>query len=74
MKLSEMKPEQDGIVQSINGNHHFLTRSISIGIVEGSSIKIVQSDKNQPVLFYCRNSLLALARKDAEKIEVEVKH
>ena len=71
MKLSEAKAGDCGVVQTVSGSHHLISRLIGIGIVEGSRIQLVQNQKNQPVLFYCRESIIALSKQDCEGIEIE---
>ena len=48
-----------------------LSRLIGVGLAEGALLQIVQNEKGQPVLFYCRDSVIALSEKDCKKIEVE---
>lgn len=45
MKLSEATPGYVGCVSSVAGNHHLLSRLIGIGIVEGSTIQVIQNKK-----------------------------
>lgn len=46
MKLSEATPGYVGCVSSVAGNHHLLSRLIGIGIVEGSTIQVIQNKKD----------------------------
>ena len=71
MKLSEANAGYCGTVSSVSGSHHLLSRLIGIGIVEGSAVQVIQTLKGQPVLFYCRDSVIALSKKDCEGIEIE---
>ncbi len=71
MKLSEANAGYTGYVSSVNGSHHLLSRFIGIGIVEGSPVQVIQNLKGQPVLFYCRDSIVALSKKDCDKIEIK---
>lgn len=70
MKLSEAKSGYCGTVCSVSGNRHLLSRLIGIGIVEGSKISVIQNLKEEPVLFYCRDSVIALSKQDCEGIEM----
>ncbi len=70
MKLSEAKAGYNVRVTSISGNHHLLSRLIGIGLAEGIKITVLQNIKGQPVIFYCRDSMIALSPKDCNKIEV----
>lgn len=71
MKLTETKPDQYGTVRKIGGDTHFLNRVTSIGITEGTKFQTVRNDRKMPVLLYLRETLIALNRDDAERIEVE---
>ena len=71
MKLNEMKANSQGTVKSLTGDNRFLKRITSIGLIEGAKFQVVKNDKKMPVLIYVRETLLALNRKDSEKIEAE---
>ena len=72
MKLNELKEGSVAKVFSLDTDMHLLSRVTSIGVTEGTTIQVVKNDKNMPLLIYVRETLLALNRKDCEKIEVEV--
>ncbi len=58
-------------VLGMNGGLRLLTRLSSVGIVPGSVVKVERNDKNRPVLVYGRDTLLALNREEAGRIQVE---
>ncbi len=70
MKLSEMRASTHGTVKSLWRDERFLSRITSIGLTEGADFQVVKNDRKMPVLVYVRETLLALNRKDCEKIEV----
>ncbi len=70
MKLSEMKTGTHGTVKSLGRDERFLSRITSIGLTEEAPFQVVKNDRKMPVLVYVRETLLALNRKDCEKIEV----
>ncbi|MDO5132324.1 MAG: FeoA family protein [Eubacteriales bacterium] len=72
MKLTETKADQHGSIREIKGDAHFMNRVTSIGITEGAAFQTVRNDKKMPVLIYLRETLIALNREDAERIEVEI--
>ncbi|MBQ8995994.1 MAG: ferrous iron transport protein A [Oscillospiraceae bacterium] len=72
MRLTETKPDQEGKITAIGGDPHFISRITSIGITESTPFQTVKNDKKMPVLVYLRETLIALNRKDAERIEVTV--
>ncbi len=73
MKLSETKKDTHGTVKRIEGDAHFASRVTAIGMTEGVPFQTVRNNKRMPVLVYLRETLIALNRADAERIEVEVK-
>ncbi len=72
MKLTETGANAHGLVAHIQGDAHFINRVTSIGITEGAAFQTVRNDRKMPVLLYCRETLIALNRADAERIEVAV--
>ena len=70
MKLSEMKVNACGKVKDLKGDTRFLNRINSVGLNEGAAFQVVKNDRKMPVLVFVRETLLALNRKDCEKIEV----
>ena len=71
MKLTEMKRDTFGKVESLKNDERFLKRITSIGLTEGTSFQVVKNDRKMPVLVYVRESLIALNRNDCESIEVK---
>lgn len=70
MKLSEVKTGKHGLIGSLGHDERFLNRIISIGLTEGAKFQVVKNDRKMPVLVYVRETLLALNRKDCDKIEI----
>lgn len=70
MKLSQAAAGCKGTVTKVEGSHHLLLHLVSIGIVEGSRLEVLQNEPKQPVLFYCRDSVIALAKQDCAGIEL----
>ncbi len=73
MKLTETTPDTFGIIKNISGDEHFINRITSIGITHGVRFQTIKNDKRMPVLVYLRETLIALNRNDAERIEVTVR-
>ncbi len=71
MKLTETRPDQYGVIRKIDGDAHFMSRITAIGVTEGTAFQTVRNDRKMPVLVYLRETLIALNRTDAERIEVE---
>ncbi len=72
MKLTETAPDQFGVIRKISGDAHLISRITAIGITEGTGFQTVRNDRKMPVLLYLRETLVAVNRKDAEGIEVEL--
>ena len=73
MKLSQTAPDTFGVIKKIDGDEHFINRITSIGITHGVEFQTIKNDKRMPVLVFLRETLIALNRSDAERIEVTVK-
>ena len=71
-KLSALKEKTKAKVIEILGDTHFQSRIISIGITVGSEIEVIHNYKKQPVLMYCRNTTIAVNKKEADKIMMEI--
>lgn len=71
-KLSELEKGAYGVVTAISGDTHFQSRITSIGLTVGSKIEVIQNPKKQPPLLYCRDTMVAINKKESDKIMVEV--
>lgn len=71
MKLKEASPGFSGVITAIDGDTRFLSRITSIGLTIGCAVEVMRNEKNQPLLITGRDSLIALNRKDCDKIEVK---
>lgn len=71
-KLSDVAEHQKVKIISIDGDTRFLTRITSIGLTVGGIVQMVSNQKKRPLLVYSRNTLIAVNRKESEKIVVEV--
>ncbi|MGL6200476.1 MAG: FeoA family protein [Lachnospiraceae bacterium] len=71
-KLSELKTGSSGTVVRISGDTHFQSRITAIGLTVESRLEVIQNHKNQPVLLYSRDTMIAINKKDSEKVMVEV--
>ena len=63
-KLTNLKDETKGKVAEIIGDIHFQSRITSIGVTVGSEIEVIQNYKKQPVLIYCRDTMIAVNKKE----------
>ena len=67
-RLSTLKEKTKGKVVEIIGDTHFQSRIISIGITVGSDVEVIQNYKKQPILIYCRDTMIAVNKIEAESI------
>lgn len=72
MKLTELDEELYATVKSIEGDRRYLSRITSIGINIGCKLKMIKNVPSRPLLVYCRDTTIALNRKESENIQVEV--
>lgn len=69
-KLTDAKPGENGLITRIIGDERFLGRVTSMGLTIGCPIEILQNEKKQPVLIFGRDTMIALNRKECEKIMI----
>jgi ferrous iron transport protein A len=71
-RLSDVQTGNIVKVQEIHGDERLISRTSSMGIIVGSRIEILQNEKKQPLLLFCRDTMIAVNRKECEKIEVQM--
>ena len=71
MCLSEMKENQKGLIQKINGDSRFVSRVVSMGLPPSSPFLVLQNDGRSPVLLYSHDTMIAINRKECAQIDVE---
>lgn len=70
MNLSEVAPGKKVSISAIDGDIRFLSRITSIGLTVGCQIQVLQNEKRQPILIYGRDTMVALNRRECEKIQI----
>lgn len=68
--LSETKPGNRYYVMEIKDEARLINRLSSMGLMCGSAIEVCQNHKKQPVLIFTRDTLVAIGRKESQKIVV----
>ena len=71
-KLTELQNGQKARITAVDGDRRYLTRITSIGLNIGCEIEMLQNVKKRPLLVYGRDTMIALNRKESERISVEV--
>lgn len=69
-KLSEMPAGAKGRIEALEGDSRFMSRVISMGLTIGCPIEVLQNEKKQPILIFGRDTMVALNRKECEKIRI----
>lgn len=70
-KLSEIPAGTKGRIASLDGEGRFLSRMTSMGLTIGCPIEVLQNEKRQPLLVFGRDTMVALNRRECEKIMVQ---
>lgn len=68
--LSGATPGKSYVVEEIKDEARLVNRLSSMGLMCGSRFEVCQNHKKQPVLIFNRDTLLAIGRKESEKIMV----
>lgn len=71
-KLTKLKNGQKARIAAVDGDRRYLSRITSIGLNIGCEIEMLQNVKHCPLLVYGRDTMIALNRKESERISVEV--
>ncbi len=58
-------------IVGIEGDIRFLSRITAIGLTIGCEVEIIENHKGRPLLFYERDSMVAVNRRDSEQVVVE---
>ena len=68
--LSEVPAGTRGEILSLEGDGRFMSRIVAMGLTVGCRVEVLQNEKKQPVLIYGRDTVIALNRKECEKIRI----
>ena len=72
VKLNEVSAGQKAVVADVCGDSRFLSRIVSIGLTPGCKIEMLHNEGKLPLLFYGRDTVIALNREESKDIAVEV--
>lgn len=70
LTLSEAQPGNRYRVMEIKDEARLVNRLLSMGLLCESQIEVCQNNKNQPVLIFARDTLVAIGREESKKIIV----
>jgi ferrous iron transport protein A len=70
--LNKQKENSSCTIRDFRGDSRFISRITAIGLTVGSKIEVLQNRRrNNPVLLYSRDTMIAVSAKEAAKILVE---
>lgn len=72
MTLAQTSENLVYTVKKVDGDTRFISRITSVGITNGGTVKVIRNAPKMPLLVYSRDTMLAINKKEAENIQVEV--
>ena len=72
ISLGEMVENSSGSIAKIEGDSRFISRIVSIGLTPGSPFTLLKNDGRSPVLVFCRDTVIAVNRRESSQIFVKV--
>ena len=72
ISLGEMGENSSGNIAKIEGDSRFISRIVSIGLTPGSSFTLLKNDGRSPVLVFCRDTVIAVNRRECSQILARV--
>jgi ferrous iron transport protein A len=70
--LSAVPVGRQARVHALDGGHEFRSRAANLGFTVGAPVTVVQNFRRGPMLVSLRGTLVALGRREAEKIMVRM--
>ncbi len=70
--LSEINDGNECVVVELMGGSIFKSRMISMGIIPGTILKVLQNYGHGPILVEARGTKIALGREEAQKVYVKI--
>ncbi|WP_315404859.1 FeoA family protein [Hoylesella saccharolytica] len=72
LTLTQAEEGREYTVKDVKGDARFISRITSIGLTTGAMLKVVRNVKRLPLLIYSRDTMLAINKREANNIYVEV--
>ena len=72
LTLAQAEAGRGYTVKDINGDARFISRITSVGLTTGAMLKVLRNVKRLPLLIYSRDTMLAINKREADNIHVEV--
>lgn len=67
-----MRENTGGNIERIEGDSRFISRIASIGLTPGSTFSLLKNDGRSPLLVFCRDTVIAVNRKESSQILAKV--
>ena len=67
-----MRENTGGNIERIEGDSRFISRIVSIGLTPGSTFSLLKNDGRSPLLVFCRDTVIAVNRKESSQILAKV--
>lgn len=75
MRLSNLSPGQSGIIKDLDKTLNIRKRLLDLGFIPGTSIKcLTRSPLGDPTAYLVRGTVIALRKKDAGQIIIDLKN
>jgi Fe2+ transport system protein FeoA len=71
-QLFSLVPQESGYVKDLTGSNAAIGRMASMGITSGAAILMIRNPKRGPVIIEVRDTLIALGRSEAAKIQIKM--
>ncbi len=72
LTLAQAKEGCNYTVKKLDGDTRFISRITSVGLTTGGMLKVIQNAKHLPLLVYSRDTMLAINKREADNIHLEV--
>lgn len=72
MRLMELQPGKEAVIQRLEGGRSVLSRLAAMGFTPGAVITVLRSSDHGPVLVSLRGSRVALGRGEATHVIVSI--
>ncbi|MCY6484577.1 ferrous iron transport protein A [Clostridium aestuarii] len=73
MNISDLKPGQEGFIDTVFGNEKLAKRLLALGCIEGTKITLKTSAPfGDPLIIKVRGFNLAIRKKDAQNIKLKM--
>lgn len=69
--LDTLSEGRSGLINELEGDSTFLNHITSMGFTLDTEVLSVRNSKNDPLLFEIKGAIVAVGRKEAEKVRIK---